>query len=186
MAGNAREPRQPMDWDRITAVSALLVSVATVVFLGYQTLLMRTQVEASIWPYVQVGTSCCGQGFRVLVENKGVGPAIIKYTVVKVDGQPQTTWRGAMTKLLGTDPGPFNLDTLSHRVMAPNDNFAAFEIAPPDISFKIVQEARKARLSGEICYCSLLDACWLASTTSARLGERRSCAETPPAIQFKD
>jgi len=31
------------------------------VFLGYQTLLMRTQVEASIWPYVQVGTSCCGQ-----------------------------------------------------------------------------------------------------------------------------
>jgi len=120
------------------------------------------------------------------VENKGVGPAIIKYAVVRVDGKPQRTWKEAMTRLLGADPGPFNVDALLHRVMAPNDNFAAFEIASPDTAFKIVQQARKGRLSGEICFCSLLETCWLASTSSAKLDERRACAATPPLTPFQD
>jgi len=175
----------PFDWDRITAISALLVSVTTVVFLGYQTLLMRTQVEASIWPYVQIATSCCAEGFSINVQNKGVGPAIVKYAYVTVDGKPQRNWNQVITALTGEKSADFSVDSLTRRVMASNDDFKAVWIKSPDLALKVATEALKGRLKGEVCYCLVLHQCWLAST-NRRVEDRGACPETEPRVTFGD
>jgi hypothetical protein len=185
VAGKGPIPKIPFDWDRITAISALIVSVTTVVFLGYQTLLMRTQVEASIWPYVQIATSCCGEGFSVNVQNKGVGPAIIKYAYVRVDGKPQRNWREVIVALTGQASTDFSVDSLTRRVMAANDDFKAFSIKSPDLALKVATEAAKGRLKGEVCYCSVLHQCWLA-TNDPRVQDRGACPETEPSVTFGD
>lgn len=174
-----------MDWDRITAISALLVSVTTVVFLGYQTLLMRTQVEASIWPYVQIGSSCCENGFSVNVQNKGVGPAIIKYAVVTVDGKPKRKWFEVVEALTGNKTRNFDTDALTHRVMAANDEFKAIRISDQSLAVQVVTQALKGRLKGQVCYCSVLKQCWLAST-DPRIQDRGACPETEPRVTFGD
>jgi len=185
VAGKGPIPKIPFDWDRITAISALIVSVTTVVFLGYQTLLMRTQVEASIWPYVQIATSCCGEGFSVNVQNTGVGPAIIKYAYVRVDGKPQRNWREVIAALTGQETRDFNVDSLTRRVMAANDDFKAISITSSDLALKVATEAAKGRLQGEVCYCSVLRQCWLA-TNDPRVQDRGACPETEPSITFGD
>lgn len=183
MAGKA--PKAPMDWDRITAISALIVSVTTVVFLGYQTLLMRNQVEASIWPYVQIATSCCGDGFSINVQNKGVGPAIVKYAYVTVDGKPQRNWHQVIKALTGRDSGTYSVDALTRRVMAANDDFKAISITDQELAVQVATEASKGRLKGQVCYCSVLRQCWLAST-DPRIQDRGACPETEPRITFGD
>lgn len=185
MASKAPTPGIPFDWDRITAISALAVSVTTVVFLGYQTLLMRTQVEASIWPYVQIASSCCGDGFSINVQNKGVGPAIIKYAHVRVDGKPKRNWREVVQALTGQPSTDFSVDSMTRRVMAANDDFKAISITSPELALKVATEASKGRLQGEVCYCSVLKQCWLA-TNDPRVQDRSACPETEPRITFGD
>lgn len=170
------------DWDRVVAMSALLVSVATVAFLGYQTVIMRAQIEAAVWPHIQIGTSCCRDGFHIDVQNKGVGPAIIKYAVVKVDGKPMRTWREALTALLHNDPGDYDTDALSRRVLAANDTVRALDVKSPDLAVKIAGEAGKGRLTGELCYCSVLEECWRATTYDRKT--EPACPVTPPTVSF--
>ncbi len=74
-------------------MSALFVS-------AYTAYMQRQQVRAAVWPILEFDTSN-GPMIRFTVDNKGVGPAIIRHVAVKVDGQPVRDWNEALDKLVG-------------------------------------------------------------------------------------
>jgi hypothetical protein len=67
-----------LDADRWIAVSAMVVSIGTLVALSYQSLLMRESERASKLPYLYFSlVSNSQQGVEIVLYNSGIGPAIV-------------------------------------------------------------------------------------------------------------
>src|SRR5204862_1982461 len=64
------------DADKWLAISAMVVSIGTLVALAYQSMLMREAERASKLPYLYFSLlSNSQQGVEVLLINSGIGPA---------------------------------------------------------------------------------------------------------------
>ena len=67
--------------DRVVSVSAIVVSVATVIMIFYQTNLMRQEQKSSVMPSLSIGYGKQGSNpikERIYVQNYGLGPAFIE------------------------------------------------------------------------------------------------------------
>ncbi|WP_299161855.1 hypothetical protein [uncultured Eudoraea sp.] len=75
--------------DKILSLSAMSVSVLTLIIFIYQTNLMSKQNYLSILPYVQISTSDdkAENTFSLDIKNHGVGPAIIESVIIYYKGE---------------------------------------------------------------------------------------------------
>src|SRR5437763_16990366 len=80
--------------NRILSASASIVAMAALATALYQAKVARDQARAAVWPYLLVGNAG-DQGYSRIVQNVGLGPAIIGAFEVQVNGHPVTTWREA-------------------------------------------------------------------------------------------
>src|SRR5260370_11875648 len=116
--GFVPEQRGTRGASRYDAVIATLVGLCALCVSGYSAYVQRQQVRAAVWPILEFDTSN-QPDIHFTLANKGVGPAIIRHVIVKVDGQPVINWREALEKLLG--PGEHHLsesDMHSHVLSA--------------------------------------------------------------------
>jgi hypothetical protein len=172
------------DWDRLIGLSALITSVVTVAFLAYQAYLMRVQVEASTWPYMQISEVCCGDGLKIVVHNKGVGPAIVKSATVTVDGKPQRNWQGVLQALLGEDVPIAATTTLVRQVLDSGESISVLSLDNPELAARVHAEFLKGRIVAAACYCSVLEKCWLAMP-GRESKDVSSCPEPAPGGRFE-
>ena len=114
--------------------------------------------------------------------NKGVGPAIIKNVIVKVDDQPVKNWAEVLEKILEPGYHPGESIDMSNRVFAAGELMNVFtphddarNPIPFDKSNPLWTKLNtgRSRVTVEICYSSTLGECWIlraggssASTTS--------------------
>jgi hypothetical protein len=88
----------------VLSISAILISVMTLVVLIYQTSIMREQQRMSVLPYLTISNYGTGTAnVKVVLENSGVGPAFIKSSVIK--------WKG---KRFNTDLATFFFENIPH------------------------------------------------------------------------
>ncbi len=77
--------------DRIVALSAMSISVLTLITFIYQTSLMKKQSQLSVLPYLTVSSSYNSSNenpsFKLILINEGVGPAIIESRKVFFEGK---------------------------------------------------------------------------------------------------
>lgn len=64
--------------DRIVSISAILVSISTLLVIIYQTHLMGEAQRASVMPYLEISMSVRGDRQVLRVTNTGIGPAMIR------------------------------------------------------------------------------------------------------------
>jgi hypothetical protein len=70
--------------DRLLSLSAVLISVCTLIVFLYQTNLIRKQQYMSVFPYVNLGHSgSFTENYTLILQNNGIGPAIIKSVEVE-------------------------------------------------------------------------------------------------------
>lgn len=200
----AARARRGIRWDALAAIIASLVGLLALIVAGYTAYIERQQVRAQVWPYLNVGeadtlpsemghTTVDKQGEIeihggfLVVENSGVGPAIVRSVVVKVDGKPQPDWEHVM-KALGLHGIPYVQSSINHSVLP----------AGKDVNLLVVHgKAEWIRfrqgyfhdLSIRICYASTLGDYW--TTVHDPLGHdyRKgqsvdSCPHVPEADQF--
>jgi len=190
---NNQETRRASRYD---AVIATLVGLCALCVSAYTAHVQRQQVRAAVWPILEFDTSN-QPDIHLSLANKGVGPAIIRHVIVKVDGQPVINWHEALEKLLG--PGEHRLsesDMNSHvlsagesmTILTPRDsenNPLNFDRSNP--LWVKMNEAR-ARVAVEICYCSTLGECWTLRaggvTSASTTAETRRCP-SPSATSFQ-
>ncbi len=70
--------------DKILSIAAIFISICTLFVFLYQTNLIRKQQYKSVYPYLafqHYGTNT--ENYKFILENKGIGPAIIKSIEVK-------------------------------------------------------------------------------------------------------
>ena len=100
---NEQGIRKATDWDRITAISAVLIGLVAVVVAACTALLQREQVRAQVWPRLLMYNA--GAAGKFHIANKGIGPAIIRSVRVEIDGRPVRNRGQALERLGLQDPG---------------------------------------------------------------------------------
>src|ERR1051325_1636875 len=100
MIGSVPENRPTPGASRYDALIATFVGICALCVSGYTAYMQRQQVRAAVWPILQFD-SANAPDIHFILANKGVGSAIIKNVIVRVDGQPMRNWSQVFEKLLG-------------------------------------------------------------------------------------
>ncbi len=153
---------------RYEAAVATFVAVLALAISAYTAYVQKQQVRAQVLPILQFGTSNAPH-FVVGVDNKGVGPALIKHVVVTVDGEALPTWHDVLQKVLGPGKHNYSESDIGSLIMAPNETVNI--LTPFDDNGEPLKPAKdgdgakfnegRLRIAIEICYCSTLGDCWL-------------------------
>jgi hypothetical protein len=154
---------------------------------GYTAYVQRQQVRAVVWPILEYSTS--NEPFlRLSLANKGVGPALIRRVVLKVDGRPVANWQDALQKLFGGRHYRFSFSTLNSRVLSAGESIDI--LVPRDaedrpltatsesnsLGFQMNQE--RGRVSVEVCYASTLGDCWVLRSGGEEAGGAAAISTT--------
>jgi hypothetical protein len=87
MVGSVPEEKATRGASRYDAVIATLIGLLAVCVAAYTAYMQRQQVRAAVWPILEFSTSNAPD-IHFTLANKGVGPAVIRHVIVKVDDQP--------------------------------------------------------------------------------------------------
>jgi len=140
----------------IIAISALVIGLFTVFIYIYQANIMAKQHQDSVWPYVNTGHSVNpSEGYSIRIDNKGIGPAIVKSMSIKLDGKEYSSWKGLMNSI-GLDSIQYSCSGVS--VLSPGETQTIFNVQNYD-NAKIVWEKLKS-IDIIAIYCSIHDECW--------------------------
>jgi hypothetical protein len=148
--------------------------------------MQRQQVRAAVWPILEFGSN--NGPIRLTLANKGIGPAIIKNVIVRVDKQPVKNWLEAMNKLLGPGDHHFEESDMNGRVLSAGEE--VFIFTPHDannnpLNFDksnplwVTLNKERFRVSIEVCYCSTLDECWTLRADGLSPRETTECRRCP-------
>jgi hypothetical protein len=164
--------------EQIIAVCALLVATIAAAASAYQTYVINQEFSATTWPYVSFDTTSdtAIDAFTLGVRNVGLGPAIVRDTVVTVDGKPVgpgTTGNPVYTALENAIARSEAAEVKRHQhglVHVSTSSLAGGDVLPagsslvllhaqgPDI-FSLVR-ALQPHFDLSLCYCSVLGRCW--------------------------
>jgi hypothetical protein len=180
--------------NRYEAIVATFIGLLAVCVSAYTAYMQRQQVRAAVWPILEFDS---GNGpIHFTLANKGVGPAIIRHVIVKVDGQPVKNWIEVLDKLMGPEKHRYSESDMSAHVLAAGETRTVFTPQDPngnDIAYDrsnplwIQMNKDRLRVTVEICYSSTLGECWTlraGGTTPSTTTPIRHCP-TPSANSFK-
>ena len=152
---------------RYDAIIATFVGVCALCVSGYTAYMQRQQVRGAVWPILEFDS---GNGpIQFILANKGVGPAIIKHVMVRVDEKPVKNWKQVLERILGPGYHPGEEADMSGRVLAAGESLTVFtphdEMRNPlkfDKSNPLWEklDTGRNRVTVEICYSSTLGECW--------------------------
>jgi hypothetical protein len=122
--------------------------------------------------------------WKLVVSNRGVGPANVKRMRVFVDGTPAPTWLAAEKALLPGAAVTIGSTRMVVGTLSPGQEIDAFLVSNERLALGMFLARR--RLAVELCYCSTLDDCWIASGHGVRDDAPTRVAEcTPDAVPFQ-
>jgi hypothetical protein len=154
---------------------------------GYTAYVQRQQVRAAVWPILEFDSSNAPD-IHFTLANKGVGPAIIRHVILRVDGQPVRNWREAFEKILGPGEHLGSESDMSGRVFAAGESMTVFTPHDPEnnpLNFDksnplwVKMNKDSLRVTVEICYCSTLDECWTLRAGGLTPGTTTECRRCP-------
>src|SRR5262245_63195256 len=101
MLGAVPEKDETRSASRYETFIATFIAFLAVCVAGYTAYIQRQQVRAAVWPILEFDSSNAPD-IHFTLANKGVGPALIRHVVVRVDDQPVKDWGEGLEKLIGT------------------------------------------------------------------------------------
>lgn len=148
-------------WDALAAIIAAFVGLLALIVAGYTAHIQRQQVSAQVWPYLISGNNDLTQS--LVVNNKGVGPAIVRSVQVRIDRKPQTDWNHVLVALgMPLHHSTHIQTTLDHEVLSPGEAVQVIRFPDKDL-WQRFREAALDRMSMDICFCSTLGECWMST-----------------------
>jgi len=192
--GAVFEEKERRAASRYETIIATFIALLAVCVAGYTAYMQRQQVRAAVWPILEFDSS--NGPIRFTLANKGVGPAIIKHVILKVDDQPVKNWADVLERTLGPGYHPGEESDMSGRVFAAGESvnvFTPHDEAQNPIPFDKSNplwaklDTGRGRVTVEICYCSTLGECWTlraGGLTPGTTTETRRCP-TRSEISFK-
>jgi hypothetical protein len=168
-----------LEW--VTSVSALVVSVTSIVIAVHSGDTMQKLVTANSFPYLEAGPSdATPEGVdRLSIDllNRGVGPAHEQSLKIKVGDRYVTSFPDLVTAVVGPQEGPAAVKVVrAYRNSQPtrfipgNTSQFVFQVLKTDANARywdmLDHSAPGWRL--EYCYCSVFKECWTVTDTDRK------------------
>jgi hypothetical protein len=164
--------------NRIVSGSATIIAVVALATGVYQARLSRDQAKASVWPYLVQGNSG-NNGYSRIVQNVGLGPAMIRGFEVLVDGKPTRNWTEAAAKL-GIRPSWRGKRSTTFRAGLVVPTGALIELLNlPDTADERIIRGATAHLQTWVCFCSLYGDCWENRSDNLESKRVKACVDDP-------
>lgn len=168
--------------DLVIALCALLISTLATGASWWQARVMQAQTEvlaqqlgAQVWPYVDVSETLGGDTAKIIIENEGLGPAVLRSELVSVSGTPKSGFIDVMKTILkGQLRAPrgekMHLELSENTpgsVLRPGDSTVAFALTSARFAKPFMREYQ--RIAIRICYCAIVSGkCWQSDSSSSR------------------
>jgi len=143
----------------ILAMAALLFSAIAMVIAFFELRSSDRQLEANVWPYVDMNINLEADTFSLDLQNKGMGPALIHEFRLLLRGQE------VVNALELVDVADYPLEDLSmstetvqDSVLSVGERLVAFRIDGEDVGLRLRELITE--MDVQICYCSLNNQCW--------------------------
>jgi hypothetical protein len=151
--------------ESFVAVAALIVSLSALGVGLYEASLQRQHDRAEVWPHLEVGTFTSVDGAKVVVDNTGLGPAVVEAIAVTVDDKPAHGWHGVLQALVGDSTRNVSNTSLFEHGVRPGDRVQLLGL--PATSLPTPFWTQVGRVKIRICYRSVFDERWI---VDGRLG----------------
>ena len=193
-------PRRRWRSRRLLEVSmglgVLLISAVSL-FVAYSA--NRTQermLAASVWPSLMAGTSNAttdgGKQVTVDLLNRGVGPARIRWAEVRYKDKALAGPSALLAACCGTTEQAAAVSiintSIQRRVVGAGEWIQAMRVRPLDTPTPAYDALSAALpdLRTRLCYCSVLDECWLLDSGKSEPDRVRECPAAPPVLWGSD
>ncbi|GEM_PF-1392022 len=166
---------------RILPICALLISAVACAASLYQLRMASSSMSAQTWPYVTIGWRHANDEIGIVINNDGLGPALIRDVLLTVDQKNQHDAVSALEQIIRkptikTDGAEVRIDVLVRGSVIRAGNAANIFLVR-GAAWANRMRAAQSRINLEICYCSILGQCWINSLTSVVPREVVECAE---------
>lgn len=205
-----RRPRRrgPRWLDFSIAATALVVSTASLLVARHQAQVMDRQLAASVWPAVLSSAGYApadaDSGARLMfgLDNRGTGPARLRSHRVLFRGRPIRDREAFFEALFAGDVvdsanAGAGLDVrasqafVTGRVLGTGEHVDWFVVRLPRSNdprigrlFEAASRAIREDFKSRVCYCSVLDDCWVAVTGEREPARVPSCEAERQQPQF--
>jgi hypothetical protein len=162
------------------AVAALIVSLTAVVVGVYEAMLQRSHDRAEVWPHLEIQTWTSNGAVRLQLVNTGLGPGVVRFVSVTVDGQPRRDWDAALATLYGHAPPPHSNSTVFQHALRGGDSTLMVGLPASAVPSNFSQWA--GRVVVHVCYTDVFDDHFSVLDTlgkSSRWLTVKSCPEQP-------
>jgi hypothetical protein len=144
-------------------------------------------VQANSFPHVQLFAgeeNSNGNGdFQLAMSNQGNGPALIRTAEVRVDGRPVPNVQGLVAACCEATSSDFGFSSVAGRMLRPGEIAPYLIVSNSPTSAKLKALLKKAladrRLETRVCFCSVFDECWFASSKPHDMPEPVAQCPTP-------
>lgn len=145
--------------EMIIAVSALIVSLITAFASIYSAFIDRAYARSSVWPRLEIHRTYDASKayFSYSVNNKGTGPAVIKYAKLSYNNKVVKSWPEYLQVRIGRDVGHVQ-SHIGSKVLSAGELIKPLETRDKEVATLLANEDG---LQIELCYCSIYDECWL-------------------------
>jgi len=181
--------------DIFVGACALLVSVVSL-FIAYRSNQVQDRMlEATIWPYLFWDSSNSDEqrhvdqvslGFK----NMGVGPAKIESLQLRYKGQALAGYKDLVQACCKAETAPLKqwslqVAEINPSVIPAHDEIRFFVIDKTEQNAALWDKLERERynLVAQVCYCSVLEDCWLLDSSRHTPDKVGKCP-APPGVQY--
>jgi hypothetical protein len=159
-------PKAGRDWDAYAAVIASFIGLLALAVSGYTAYVQRQQLRAQVWPHLYLSSSDSTNP-TVSVTNQGTGPARVTAMRVTVNSAPVRTWWDVQKAAGYSGEEGLVMSSLGGEAVIPPGKDVTI-VQPIDneqsrAKFRELLPGGKHVLAMTVCYCSVLDECWIVS-----------------------
>jgi hypothetical protein len=179
--------------DMLVGLSAIMISVISLWVAVQHGKTMEHMVEATTWPYLEFGTSNLqpdgGAKTSLFVQNNGVGPAKIESFELSYKGKPLANGADLLNACCVPPGGQrphYVSGTVLDKVVPAKDGILIFRENSEEMTPEQHAQMNAARkdLRAHICFCSVLEECWIRDSAERKAVKTKSCPE--PKVPYND
>lgn len=169
----------PSRVNNYATIVAVILSIVAIAVSLLEVSAMRDQQRASVWPYLSVEQSFLSNNYSLTIENKGVGPALLKIADWRVDDVPVEDLDQLILEIVGEELA-FSYETyftssLGENVLAPGESLTVFGVPVREDTMAFLQGV-SGRVSLSACYCSIHGDCWQSALGGEQGAEAGTCS----------
>lgn len=191
-AGSKPVPRDTRLFEIVIGGGVLLISVISIFIAVSANRTQERMLAASVWPSLMYGTSDASPDGRAQVSldvvNRGIGPARVRWAEVRHGGKAVRNPDALLSQCCGRTSPEDGLAVFSsgiqRRVIGADEWIRLMRVSRPDTPGPVYEALTRERnnIHLRLCYCSVLDDCWILDSASDDDPEPVKRCPAPPAV----